>query len=74
MLSQSEIDQYRRAGYLMDFGDFNQRLVLGEPIIESRLVDVSVRLPLPPSPLQGSRSRRNQTGAKNRYFTLGELV
>jgi phytanoyl-CoA hydroxylase len=56
-----------------DFIDFNQRLVVGEPTILPRLADLPVRMPLPPSPHQGS-IYENQTGAKNRYFRVGELV
>jgi phytanoyl-CoA hydroxylase len=56
-----------------DFADFNRRLVVGEPTIAPRLVDVPVRMPLPPSPHQGS-IYENQTGAKNRYFRVGALV
>jgi len=56
-----------------DFADFNQRLVAGDPGIAPRLADVPVRLPLPPSPHQGS-IYENQTGVKNRYFEIGALV
>jgi phytanoyl-CoA hydroxylase len=56
-----------------DFIDFNQRLIVGEPTILPRLADLPVRMPLPPSPHQGS-IYENQTGAKNRYFRVGELV
>jgi phytanoyl-CoA hydroxylase len=56
-----------------DFADFNQRLVSGEPSIAPRLSAVPVRLPLPPSPHKGS-IYENQTGAKNRYFNVGERV
>ena len=56
-----------------DFADFNKRLVVGEPTIVPRLADLQVRMPLPPSPHQGS-IYENQTGAKNRYFRVGELV
>jgi phytanoyl-CoA hydroxylase len=56
-----------------DFADFNQRLVVGDPTIEPRLTAAPVRLPLPPSPHQGS-IYENQTGAKNRYFEVSEPV
>jgi phytanoyl-CoA hydroxylase len=56
-----------------NFIDFKQRLVVGEPTILPRLADLPVRMPLPPSPHQGS-IYENQTGAKNRYFRVSELV
>jgi phytanoyl-CoA hydroxylase len=56
-----------------DVVNFNQRLVAGKPTIEPRIVDVPVRMPLPPSPHQGS-IYENQIGAQNRYFKVGEAV
>jgi phytanoyl-CoA hydroxylase len=58
---------------ISDVVNFNQRLVAGKPTIEPRIVDVPVRMPLPPSPHQGS-IYENQTGAQNRYFKVGEVV
>jgi phytanoyl-CoA hydroxylase len=56
-----------------DLGDFDARLVAGEPSIEPRLVPVPVRLPLPPACHQGS-IYENQTGARQRYFApAGEV-
>ncbi len=54
-----------------DFADFNGRLVSGRASIEPRLADVPVRMPLPPSPHQGS-IYENQTGARNKYFKIRE--
>lgn len=51
--------------------EFNGRLVSGEPTITPRLADAPVRMPLPPSPRQGS-IYENQTLAKNRYFAIRE--
>jgi ectoine hydroxylase-related dioxygenase (phytanoyl-CoA dioxygenase family) len=52
-----------------DFDEFNSRLVAGAPTITPRLADVPVRMPLPPSPRQGS-IYENQTTAKRRYFEV----
>jgi phytanoyl-CoA hydroxylase len=54
-----------------DYEAFNQLLVAGEPAITPRLKDVPVRMPLPPSPRQGS-IYENQTTAKHRYFKTQE--
>jgi hypothetical protein len=50
-----------------DYAAFNAKLITGEPTITPRLEQVPVRMPLPPSPKQGS-IYENQTTAKNRYF------
>jgi ectoine hydroxylase-related dioxygenase (phytanoyl-CoA dioxygenase family) len=54
-----------------NLADFDRRLVTGKPGIVPRLADVPVRMPLPPSPHQGS-IYENQTAAKNRYFRVRE--
>jgi len=54
-----------------DFANFNERLVAGSPSIVLRLAEVPVRMPLPPSPHQGS-IYENQTAARNRYFKIRE--
>jgi phytanoyl-CoA hydroxylase len=56
-----------------DLAEFNERLVSGQPSIAPRLADAPVRMPLPPSPHQGS-IYENQTAAKNRYFKIRELA
>ena len=49
------------------FEDFNGRMVRGQPTIEPRLADVPVRMPLPPSPFQGS-IYENQKASSKRFF------
>jgi ectoine hydroxylase-related dioxygenase (phytanoyl-CoA dioxygenase family) len=50
-----------------DLAAFDARLVSGKSTIEPRVTSVPVRMPLPPSPRQGS-IYENQLTAKNRYF------
>lgn len=50
-----------------DLADFDARLVSGSPNYVPRMADVPVRMPLPPSPNQGS-IYETQLTAKNRYF------
>jgi ectoine hydroxylase-related dioxygenase (phytanoyl-CoA dioxygenase family) len=50
-----------------NFEDFNSRLVRGRPTIEPRLAPVPVRMPLPPSPFQGS-IYENQKAQAKRFF------
>ena len=50
-----------------DFAEFNSRMVLGKPTIEPRLAPVPVRMPLPPSPFQGS-IYENQKASAKRFF------
>jgi phytanoyl-CoA hydroxylase len=50
-----------------DFADFNARMVRGRPTIEPRLSAVPVRMPLPPSPSQGS-IYENQKAQAKRFF------
>jgi hypothetical protein len=50
-----------------NFEDFNARIVLGNPTIEPRLADVPIRMPLPPSPFQGS-IYENQKARSQRFF------
>ena len=56
-----------------DFANFNERVVSGEPTIVPRVVAAPIRMPLPPSPHPGS-IYENQTGARNKYFKVRELV
>lgn len=53
--------------------EFNSRLVSGGPIANPRMTSVPVRLPLPPSPRQGS-IYENQTTAKRRFFEIKEMA
>lgn len=50
-----------------DLGEFDGRVVLGEPTLAPRLADVPVRMPLPPAEHQGSIFE-NQRAAETRYF------
>jgi ectoine hydroxylase-related dioxygenase (phytanoyl-CoA dioxygenase family) len=50
-----------------DFAEFNGRMVLGKSTIEPRLAPVPVRMPLPPSPFQGS-IYENQKASAKRFF------
>ncbi len=56
-----------------DWDDFNSKLISGSPTNIPRMADVPIRLPLPPSPRQGS-IYENQTTAKRRYFELKEVA
>jgi phytanoyl-CoA hydroxylase len=47
--------------------EFNGRMVRGKPTIEPRLANVPVRIPLPPSPFQGS-IYENQKASGKRFF------
>jgi ectoine hydroxylase-related dioxygenase (phytanoyl-CoA dioxygenase family) len=49
------------------FDEFNARIVRGKPTIEPRLAPVPVRMPLPPSPFQGS-IYENQKANPKRFF------
>ena len=51
-----------------DFDEFNSRLITGDIVLEPRLRDVPVRVPLPPAKRQGS-IYENQSAAKKTYFT-----
>jgi phytanoyl-CoA hydroxylase len=51
-----------------DFDEFNSRLLTGGAVLEPRLRDVPVRMPLPPAKRQGS-IYENQSAAKKTYFT-----
>jgi len=59
-------DAWPLAG-VRDLAAFDERLLCGVPTITPRLIDVPVRMPLPPAPFQGS-IYENQTTAKSRYF------
>ena len=50
-----------------DFAEFNDRMVLGEPGIEPRIVPAPVRMPLPAAEHQGS-IYENQRGIGRRFF------
>jgi hypothetical protein len=50
-----------------NFEDFIGRIVRGKPTIEPRLVPLPVRMPLPPSPIQGS-IYENQKANPKRFF------
>ena len=52
---------------IASFDEFNSRIVRGKPTIEPRLVPVPVRMPLPPSPFQGS-IYENQKANPKRFF------
>ncbi len=56
-----------------DIAEFNERVVSGMPTIVPRVVAAPIRMPLPPSPHPGS-IYENQTGARNKYFKVRELV
>ena len=56
-----------------DWTEFNSRLVAGSPTATPRMTSVKVRLPLPPSPRQGS-IYENQTTAKRRFFEIKETA
>jgi len=47
--------------------EFDNRLLIGPPTLEPRLVPLPVRMPYPPAPHQGS-IYENQTGTKRTYF------
>jgi phytanoyl-CoA hydroxylase len=51
-----------------DFDEFNSRLLTGEVVLEPRMTDVPIRMPLPPAKRQGS-IYENQSAAKKSYFT-----
>jgi len=50
-----------------NFDEFNGRIVRGKPTIEPRLAPAPVRMPLPPSPFQGS-IYENQKANPKRFF------
>ena len=50
-----------------DLQEFNDRIVLGEPTCQPRVMSVPVRMPLPRAPFQGS-IYENQRTLANRYF------
>ncbi len=54
-----------------NFDDFNDRMVLGEPSVEPRIVSAPVRMPLPAADHQGS-IYENQRGASRRFFRTFE--
>ena len=58
---------------IKDYAAWNRALVLGTPSNRPRMIDVPVRLPLPPAPRQGS-IYENQTTAAHKYFKRHEAV
>jgi ectoine hydroxylase-related dioxygenase (phytanoyl-CoA dioxygenase family) len=54
-----------------DFDDFNDRMVLGAPGVEPRIVAAPVRMPLPAADHQGS-IYENQRGTDRRFFETYE--
>ena len=54
-----------------DFDDFNDRMVLGVPGVEPRIVAAPVRMPLPAAGHQGS-IYENQRGTGRRFFETYE--
>ena len=56
---------------IKDYGAWNSQLVCGQSNNQPRMVEVPVRMPLPPAPRQGS-IYENQTTAANRYFSRRE--
>jgi phytanoyl-CoA hydroxylase len=52
---------------VVDFDEFNSRLLSGKPTLEPRLTSVPVRLPLPPAARQGS-IYENQASSTRTYF------
>ena len=53
--------------HLADLGDFNDRIVHGQPTTQPRLEAVPVRMPLPRAPFQGS-IYENQRTLSGRFF------
>jgi phytanoyl-CoA hydroxylase len=56
---------------IKDWDQYNRNLVSGTPTNTPRIVPAPVRMPLPPSPRQGS-IYENQSIAQNKYFTRRE--
>lgn len=54
-----------------NFDDFNERMVLGEPSVEPRIVSAPVRMPLPAADHQGS-IYENQRSTNRRFFETFE--
>lgn len=54
-----------------NFDDFNDRMVLGSPSVEPRIVAAPVRMPLPAADHQGS-IYENQRSTGQRYFETYE--
>ena len=58
---------------IKDWEQYNRHLVSGTPTNTPRIVPAPVRMPLPPSPRQGS-IYENQSTAQNKYFLHREPV
>src|SRR6201981_2554880 len=69
--------QYRAAdawpllGLKEGIDKFNEQLIVGEPSLAPRLVDLPVRMPLPPAEHQGS-IYENQRASGRRYFATAD--
>ena len=58
---------------IKDWAQYNRNLVSGAPTNQPRIVPAPVRMPLPPSPRQGS-IYENQSTAQNKYFARKEAA
>ena len=58
---------------IKDWTQYNRNLVSGTPTNQPRIVPAPVRMPLPPSPRQGS-IYENQSTAQNKYFARKEAA
>ena len=57
-----------------NFDDFNDRMVLGEPSVEPRIVSAPVRMPLPAAEHQGSIYENQRATAKRFFQTYAETA
>jgi phytanoyl-CoA hydroxylase len=57
-----------------NFDDFNDRMVLGEPGVEPRIVPVPVRMPLPAAEHQGSIYENQRATGKRFFQTFAETA
>lgn len=56
-----------------NLGEFDSRMIEGQPTITPRVTPVPVRMPLPPAMNQGS-IYENQTGSQRRFFATADAV
>lgn len=61
------VDAFPLADPIKDLARFDEMIIAGESTIEPRVTAVPVRMPLPPSPSQGS-IYENQRAMANRFF------
>ena len=61
------VDAFPLVEPIEDIAEYDKMIVAGEPTIEPRVTAVPVRMPLPPSPRQGS-IYENQRAMANRFF------